>query len=149
MAQDKVPTLAAPVKTERQAKVESPYYDADNLPEKCNRTARWLLQQGWKCLGEPDWPEAEWYVPGAVDREISVRVAKKGYVWRHTGKVDAMGRPIAEQVEEVLHQQDGSHLGVLNVPVMQLRVTPPSAPMSFRQAVQVQRLRDESARQAV
>lgn len=145
---DKVPTIA-PTRAQQQPAPDSPFYTKDNMPEGCSPSVRWLFNRGWKCLGEPSWEKSLWYTPEAQPEETSHREPKKGRIWRQKGKKDQMGHPVAELNEEVLMQQDGSPLGILNVPCEQLVVTPAAQPMTFAQAFQAQQSREERDRRLV
>lgn len=147
MAQDKVQTIPAqPSRAQQTPTPDSPYYDASNMPENTIPAARWLFGLGWRCIGDPSWEMTQWYAPGALDYETTRKEPRMGRVMRIKGKTDAMGHPVAESVVEQLKQQDGSTLAILNVPIEQLVVTPPAAPMSFREAVRNQQIRDEKVR---
>lgn len=138
----------APVRQNAPLSVDSPYYTKDNMPEGCSPGARWLFERGCKCLGDPNWENAGWLLPGASDTETQHYEPKQAYFRRVTGR-EKNGDPIVEHVKDQVMEQDGSNpmnMGQPVVPVKQLVVTPPAKLVPFRQAVEMMQAREAAGR---
>lgn len=128
---------------------DSPFYSKDNIPSDCKEVmALWLFKKDWVCLGHPNWESASWYAPNKPAFPTAELVPRMGLVWTNTGEPDPRtGKLIHELREQQLKQQDGvSTTGALTVDIKQLRVTFPAAPVSYKQAVQMQLANEDKAK---
>lgn len=124
----------------------SPYYSMDDLPKgEIAQPAMWLFERGWKCLGDPAWPTAQWFDPASPSKVEKQEVPCYGYVERldHADR-DAQGRPKLKLVREHLKDQDGTERGNQTVPIMQTVIAHPAAAATLQEAIRMQLNREEA-----
>lgn len=101
----------------------------------------YLLAKGWKCIGDPDWPDAGWLDPTKPLQDSWTTEKIEAYAWVPAG-ADERGQRQFKRVLQHISVQDGQGAPVRPELAYREHFHPKVQPVDIKTAIMVQMNRD-------